>query len=168
MNFLFQEFVVSKNAIFNAAQDTCDILKYEFLLSKPCQKMNDLFEESFERLKLQGILALPEATNTNHPVMSKAFLQDIDDDSEDEVFGIDHNDTPNIRFTEIGHEKRIVLMSCVGPFLHTYLAVAKSLYSLVESNMMESGFVMACVKEITSKVESFECKFGKSLLFSFL
>lgn len=127
--------------------------------------MIDLFESSFDRLKLQNILILPEE-NTQQPMINQQLLQDLDcSDSDDEIMRIDQNDIANIRLTDEGHEKRLVLMSCVGPFLHTYLAVSKTLYLLIENHMMENEFILACVKEITSKVENFECKFGN---FSFL
>lgn len=51
-------------------------------------------------------------------------------------------------------------MSVIIPYSHTYLAVANSLLDLVVFGKVESEFVQICVREITRRYESFECKYG--------
>lgn len=67
----------------------------------------------------------------------------------------------DISLTEGGHCGRLVLMSVIAPISHAYSAVANSLNCLIDNVLMESEFVKTCVKEITSKVENLECKYGK-------
>lgn len=42
-----------------ACREYCDILRYEFLFNKPCQKLENLLDESFDRLKEQQLLSVP-------------------------------------------------------------------------------------------------------------
>lgn len=35
------------------------MLRYEFLFNKPCQKLDNLLEDSFERVKEQNLLSTP-------------------------------------------------------------------------------------------------------------
>lgn len=159
--FFSQEFIVSKNSIIETSEDSCDILKYEFLLHKPCQKLTDLLEDSLERLRLQSIVRTPESANSQSQPISKQSGYDIDcSESDEEVVRIDPKVVADVTLPEEGHERRLVLMTAVAPFFHTYLAVAKTLHLLIENNMVEGEFVMACVKEITNRVEDFECKYG--------
>lgn len=94
--------------------------------------------------------------------MIRHFNLDIDDSSDEEYHF--NSEKPGIYLTHEGHEARLILMSAIAPLAHCYLATAKSLGSLVNTAMLEADFVKVCVKEITSKVESGECKYGKLLL----
>lgn len=60
-----------------------------------------------------------------------------------------------------GHDKRLVLMSVLVPYSHTYMAVAHSLPQLLHCMLPESNFVRVCIEEITRCFENAECKYGK-------
>lgn len=60
-----------------------------------------------------------------------------------------------------GHDKRLVLMSVIVPYSHTYLAVAHSLPKLLNCMLPEADFVRVCIEEITRKYENAECRYGK-------
>lgn len=85
-------------------------------------------------------------------------FRDLDDSDEDERIEIEVAD---ITLPSNGHCERIVLMSVLAPLAHTYLAVANSLYALLDNSMMEAEFIKTCVKEITTKVDNLECKYGE-------
>lgn len=72
-----------------------------------------------------------------------------------------------IYLTSNGHCERLVLMSVLAPYGHTYLAVAFCLKSLLGTSMVETEFIKNCVNEITSKVENLECKFGECVKWKF-
>lgn len=84
------------------------------------------------------------------------------EDSDDDRHYQSTNDEM-IHLTSNGHCERLVLMSVLAPYAHTYLAVAVCLRNLLGTSMVESEFVKKCVNEITSKVENLECKFGESV-----
>lgn len=89
---------------------------------------------------------------------SKRYTKEFDDSDDEERVEIE---VANITLPSAGHCERIVLMSVVAPLSHTYLAVANSLYTLLDNCILESEFIKICVKEITEKVDNLECKYGK-------
>lgn len=60
-----------------------------------------------------------------------------------------------------GHDKRIVLMSVIVPYSHTYLAVANSLPNLLYCMLPEVNFIRVCIEEITRKYDNAACKYGR-------
>lgn len=163
--FCPKEFKVSKRELFKASRAHCDILKYEFILNKPCQNMDDLMEDAFDRLRAQEMLGVPTETYSDEQLWSRRqarqFESDSDDSENDCGRHTDENDVTNIFLPSEGHGKRIVLMASIAPYAHTYLAVVQSLYHLLNSGMIESEFLRTCVGEITNKVDTFECKYGE-------
>lgn len=126
--------------------------------------MDELMEDAFERLKLQDMLGVPVETYSDEQLWARRQARQIESDSDDnefEVRHIDENDVANIYLPSEGHGKRIVLMASIAPYAHTYMAVVQSLYHLLDTGMIESEFLRTCVKEITNKVETFECKYGE-------
>lgn len=161
---LSQEFKTSKDEIFKTTLEFCDILKYEFLFNKPCQKMDDLLDETFDRLKLNEIVCVEGGNESqNVKMLVKKFSREFefeDSDEDDSIHRIGENEIVNVTIAPDGHEKRTVLLTAIAPFAHTYLAVAKSLHLLVDNALPEAEFIKASVREITDKVDKFECKFG--------
>lgn len=47
-----------------ACREYCDILRYEFLFNKPCQKLEYLLNESFDRLQEQQLLSIPSVRSS--------------------------------------------------------------------------------------------------------
>lgn len=126
--------------------------------------MDELMEDAFERLKNQDMLGVPTETYSDEQQWSRRQARQFDSDSDDnecDARQTDENDLANIMLPSEGHGKRIVLMASIAPFAHTYLAVVQSLYHLLDIGMIESEFLRTCVKEITNKVETFECKYGE-------
>lgn len=126
--------------------------------------MDELMEDAFERLKNQDMLGVPAETYSDEQLWSRRQARQFDSDSDDndcDARQTDENDVANILLPSGGHGKRLVLMASIAPFAHTYLAVVQSLYHLLDSGMIESEFLRTCVKEITHKVETFECKYGE-------
>lgn len=125
--------------------------------------MDNLMEDAFIRLKIQEMLALPTESYSDEQLWSRRQARQFessDSDDEYDTRQTDENDVANIMLPTEGHGKRLVLMASIAPYSHTYLAVAQSLYHLLDSGMIESEYVKTCVKEITNKVETFECKYG--------
>lgn len=126
--------------------------------------MDDLMEDAFDRLKTQEMLGVPAETYSDEQLWSRRQARQFESDSDDyehDARHTDENDVANILLPSNGHGKRIVLMASIAPYAHTYMAVVQSLYHLLDSGMIESEFLRTCVKEITNKVETFECKYGK-------
>lgn len=184
-----QEFEIGRKVLIQACVEYCDILRYEFLFSKPCQQLNDLLDDAFDRLKTQNVLALP-AVSCNFPlhlfffVLTGLSIFSICVHFQDQLISrnpgynriprayidTDSSDSDDNQITETedrfilpseGHDKRLVLMSVLTPYSHTYLAVTHSLPHLLHCMLPESTFVRLCIDEITRAYENAECKYGK-------
>lgn len=51
---------MSKDDLFKACLDHCDILRFEFILNKPCQNIDTLLNETLERLRDRDLVHLPQ------------------------------------------------------------------------------------------------------------
>jgi len=159
-----QEFAVSKDDLFRACLDHCDILRFEFILNKPCQSIDRLLKDTLEKLRDRDLVHIPQVIYSEEQKWSQRVALDLEFESDEER---DYYHKPSaddmVYLTLNGHCERLVLMSVLAPFGHTYLAVANCLKHLLDNPMMEVEFVKACVNEIRSKVDNLECKFGESV-----
>lgn len=85
----------------------------------------------------------------------------IDIDSSDSEDQREQDTEDRFILPSEGHDKRLVLMSVLVPYSHTYMAVAHSLPQLLHCMLPESNFVRVCIEEITRCFENAECKYGK-------
>lgn len=51
---------MSKEDLFKACLDHCDILRFEFILNKPCQNIDILLNETLERLQNRDLVHIPQ------------------------------------------------------------------------------------------------------------
>lgn len=168
---------ISRRALFRTCLEFCDLMKYEFILSKPCQSLDTLLEDCFDKLRDREMLAQPTVDYTEEQQAAQRLAAHIEvddyyDDTEDSFSdgmsdyqqGADEDDPDRVYLPAEKHCDRIVLQSVLAPFTNTYAAVAVSLNGLVGGNsMVEGEFIKLCIREITSRVEAGECKYGESI-----
>ncbi|XP_055585348.1 glycerol-3-phosphate acyltransferase 1, mitochondrial [Uranotaenia lowii] len=169
---------ISRGMLFQTCLEYCDLLMYEFILSKPCQSLQTLLEDSFDRLCHRELLLQPEVEYTDEQNVARRLaarleLEDLDDgmsSSEDDYFnetGGDHHlldDPIRVYLPAEKHCDRKVMQSVLAPFSSTYAAVAFCLSRLVgECSLVEGEFIRLCIQEITSRVELGECIYGESI-----
>lgn len=167
---------IGRQQLFHMCLEFCDLLMYEFILSKPCQDLETVLLDCFDKLCIRELLAQPEEEYTEEQHMARRLaahleLDELDDGaSEDDYFSedgmnYDQLEDENRVFLPVEkHCDRIVLQSVLAPFTSTYAAVAFSLNNLVGGNsMVEGEFIKLCIKEISTRVELGECKYGESI-----
>jgi glycerol-3-phosphate O-acyltransferase 1/2 len=82
--------------------------------------------------------------------------------SSDEEMVVDNSS--RVYLPTNSHCERLVIMSALAPFAHTYLAVAHTLHQLLRGEVkVESEFIKLCIKEIRGRVESGQCKYGEAV-----
>lgn len=72
--FSIRQFKTTKTEIFNLCKEHCDILRYEFIFTKPCRELNDILEETFDNLITRELIAKPEVS-LNIAVISLLFVK---------------------------------------------------------------------------------------------
>lgn len=164
---------IGRQELFSTCLEFCDLLMYEFILSKPCQSLETLLQDCYHRLCIMELLSQPEVEYTEEQHRARRLAANLELDelndgsySEDDYFDeqIDQEEEERVFLPAEKHCDRIVLQSVLAPFTNTYAAVASSLNQLLGGNsMVESEFIKQCIKEITSRVESGQCKYGESI-----
>lgn len=169
---------VGRRQLHRTCLEFCDLMKYEFILSKPCQSLDTLLDDCIDKLRDRELLAQPTVEYTDEQQAAQRLaahmeLDDYYDDTEDSFSdgmsdqhnnASDDDDLERMFLPAERHCDRIVLQSVLAPFTNTYTAVAVSLNALVGGNsMVEGEFIKQCIREITSRVEAGECKYGESI-----
>ncbi|XP_065087385.1 glycerol-3-phosphate acyltransferase 1, mitochondrial isoform X2 [Ochlerotatus camptorhynchus] len=162
---------IGRQELFYTCLDFCDLLMYEFILSKPCQSLEMLLQDSFDRLCISELLSQPEVEYTEDQNRARRLAAHLemnelnDASSEDDYFDDNaQEDEVRVFLPAEKHCNRIVLQSVLAPFTNTYAAVAYSLNHLIGGNsMVEGEFIRQCIKEISTRVEMGECKYGESI-----
>lgn len=164
---------IGQRELFSTCLEFCDLLMYEFILSKPCQSLAELLEKCFDNLRHMGLLLKPEVEFTEEQQKARRLaahleLDELNDGSysEDDYYDnhAEQDDEERVFLPAEKHCDRIVLQSVLAPFTSTYAAVATSLNQLLGGNsMVEGEFIQRCIKEISTRVEQGQCKYGESI-----
>lgn len=160
---------VNRDELQTTCLEFCDLMKYEFILSKPCQILDQVLNDCFDELCNRSLLAKPTFDYTEEQQRARRLATHIEvDDSPDHSFSDDLSDygadTERVFLPAEKHCDRIVLQSVLAPFTNTYAAVAVTLNALVGGNsMVEGEFIKQCIREITDRVETGDCKYGESI-----
>uniref|UniRef100_A0A182QUZ3 Phospholipid/glycerol acyltransferase domain-containing protein n=1 Tax=Anopheles farauti TaxID=69004 RepID=A0A182QUZ3_9DIPT len=180
------EVTIGRQALLQMCMEFAELLMYEFILCKPCQKLETVIESTLQDLCIREILSQPEPEYTEDQAMARKLAYnlereglDVGDDDDDELndyfddrqnastvvgLGGFDNDHTRIHFPAEKHCDRLVLQSVLAPFTNTYSAVASSLHQLLDGNsIVESEFIRLCIKEISTRVEIGDCKYGESI-----
>uniref|UniRef100_A0A1Q3FGU4 Putative glycerol-3-phosphate acyltransferase 1 mitochondrial n=2 Tax=Culex tarsalis TaxID=7177 RepID=A0A1Q3FGU4_CULTA len=170
---------VGRRQLHRTCHEFCDLMKHEFILSKPCQSLDTVLDDCFDKLRNRELLAQPTVDYTEEQQAAQRlaahmeldeYYDDTDSfsdgmsDNQQLTNGDDDDDPERVFLPAEKHCDRIVLQSVLAPFTNTYAAVAVSLNALVGGNaMVEGEFIKQCIREITGRVEAGECKYGESI-----
>lgn len=89
------------------------------------------------------------------------------DDYDDEVERVTNNyvgieaEEPDLFLNNETIIQQKALCEVLAPFAQTYLCVAESLFILYKNSMLETDFIKFVMKEITNKVNTHKCPYGK-------
>ena len=95
---------------------------------------------------------------------------DMDDNYDDEADVLVNNfdnldqEEPDLFLMKDTIPQQKALCEVLAPFAQTYLCVAESLYILYKNSMLETDFIKFVMKELTDKVNTKKCPYGRYLL----
>lgn len=96
---------------------------------------------------------------------------DMDDDYENENEVLVNNyanveqEEPDLFLNNDTIVQQKALCEVLAPFAQTYLCVAESLFILYKNSMLETDFIKFVMKELTNKVNTHKCSYGKCYFF---
>lgn len=127
---------INVDDVIETSLEYCDILRYEFILCKPCQNLAQQIEGSIRRLVQLGTIQKSISTN----------------------------DVISYNINKKQSNEQQTLLSTLAPFNITYQAVAECLNHLLQHpSMLEADFIRKCLVHITDKVNSGSIQYGESI-----
>lgn len=128
------------------------------------KRFGKIFCENVTKIYFQ--VEYTEDQNRARRIAAHLEMDELDGGSSEDDYFDDNAQEDEVRvyLPAEKHCDRIVLQSVLAPFTNTYAAVAYSLNHLLDGNtMVEGEFIRQCIKEITTRVEQGQCKYGKCL-----
>lgn len=179
--FVLQSIVVTALHIFSQKEDKritrkrlkehcinhCDILRYEFILSKPTQNLDQLLDEAIDVLREEDIVILPENKSYNEMEMHSrriaSYVENTMWDDDDDANVYNEMTEEVIRLASDKKEEIDAYIAILAPYGFTYLVVVNLLVELIGNSTLESDFIKTCIKELTRQIECGECPYSESV-----
>uniref|UniRef100_A0A1L8DYV3 Putative dihydroxyactetone-phosphate acyltransferase dhapat n=1 Tax=Nyssomyia neivai TaxID=330878 RepID=A0A1L8DYV3_9DIPT len=156
--------------ILDLCHSFCDILRYEFILNKPCQDLDALLRETLTKMSDRDLISIPKKLHTEAELEAKRMHRrlwlnnDIDDDDEEDYYHTYGNEEENevvVHMTQCVHH--INTIAILAPITRTYLTVVNYLHRLLGNSQLESEFIKGALTEIRQMFDNQECEFGESV-----
>ncbi|XP_055377011.1 glycerol-3-phosphate acyltransferase 1, mitochondrial isoform X2 [Condylostylus longicornis] len=161
---------ISRTRLIEICKDHCSILRYEFILSKPTQNLDQILDDVIDDFIQREILCstktqIESESTANTLRLANAIAADLDDAYSDEESIYNYNfEDLEISLSESKNEDQNALMSVLAPFSYSYLAVAKNLELIYKKeSILEPEFIKHVIKDLTNKYENGECPYGESI-----
>ncbi|XP_014222103.1 glycerol-3-phosphate acyltransferase 1, mitochondrial isoform X2 [Trichogramma pretiosum] len=155
--------VVTHEELMENALAICDILKHEFIFCRPCQTLEDCINQAVDRVKAEGIIAVPSEGLLEEEIWSRRFAKTLECESEEE----EEFNAKKIRYKlrlESEYSNRMeFLHTLLRPLIDTYTFSAYSLRKLVGRSMAERELVQEILSEIKSNIDTGIVNYGESL-----
>ncbi|GAB0097722.1 glycerol-3-phosphate acyltransferase 1, mitochondrial [Sergentomyia squamirostris] len=154
----------------------CDILRYEFILNKPCQGLDTLLRETLLKLSERDLISIPkkiyseaelEGKRVHRALMLNNDIVD-DEDEEDFMYNCDPTDENVVVISTSQRQHHINKIAILAPIARTYLTVVDYLHRLLGNAQLEVEFVKGALAEIRQKFDNQECEFGESVSVEFI
>lgn len=169
---------VSRKKLIETSMENCEVYRYEYILNKPTQNLDNMLEFALDELVMQGMITTvqlddePEGT-TETRRMARALASYIenddmggnDDEQDDDVndyVTIDQEE-PDVFLAFDTIQQQRALCEVLAPFAQTYLCVAESLFILYKNSMLETEFIKFAMQELKNKVKSQKCPYAESI-----
>ncbi|XP_001358255.4 glycerol-3-phosphate acyltransferase 1, mitochondrial isoform X1 [Drosophila pseudoobscura] len=161
---------VSRKKLIEAALENCQIYRYEFILNKPTQVLENLLDNHLNDLLFRDYIRLTEEDKEiNFLDRSRArnLAQHIDVDDDDDYLCVENNENDDegakLLFCSETLQQQRNICEVLSPFACTYLTVAQALQILHRNSMLESEFINFVINDLSAKVKRGSCIYAESI-----
>lgn len=159
---------ISRKQLLEASLENCAVYRYEFILHKPTQVLDQLLEATIDELVLRDLIKGPDSQiRTENDMITNriaySLMSDLGEDEYDDFEPVNNQEKPELFINPDTQREQKYICGILAPFAHSYYAVAQSLKILYKSSMLESEFIKYVIKEITDKVNDGTCPYGESI-----
>ncbi|XP_074108146.1 glycerol-3-phosphate acyltransferase mino isoform X1 [Cotesia typhae] len=156
---------VFQHVLVENALKLCDILRQEFIFSKPCQNLEYSIISTIQNLSYAGILMLCEESYLEEELWSRRYAKNFDD-SSDEEYAV-QNAAKKIQYKlnlEADSSGRMeFLHTILRPIIDTYTFSAFALRKVVGRSLVERDLVQEILSEIKINIDRGVINYGESL-----
>ncbi|XP_030371428.1 glycerol-3-phosphate acyltransferase 1, mitochondrial isoform X2 [Scaptodrosophila lebanonensis] len=158
---------VSTKKLIDTAIENCQVYRYEFILNKPTQELEDLLHKHLDDLVISGYMNT--ASNEDNGVdsmecrrlaRSVAYYLDCDDD---DYVNIRDDERADCFLASDTLDQQRYICEILAPFACTYSAVAQALKILDRNSMLESEFISFVINDLSNKVKRGSCAYAESI-----
>ncbi|XP_068153622.1 glycerol-3-phosphate acyltransferase 1, mitochondrial isoform X1 [Drosophila tropicalis] len=156
--------VCSKKLIATALQN-CQVYRYEFILNKPTQVLENLLHKHLDELIISGCINKLEFSNEMSDTKTRRIARDLSYylDGEDYDGPLEETETIDLLYASETLPQQRYICEILAPFSNTYLAVAQALQILNRNSMLESEFISFVINDLTKRVEQGSCPYAESI-----
>ncbi|XP_023291994.2 glycerol-3-phosphate acyltransferase 1, mitochondrial isoform X1 [Lucilia cuprina] len=170
---------IARKKLIETALENCEIYRYEYILNKPTQNLENMLEAALDELLMQNLIKpaqIDEQTEGTVETrrMARAIAtyiesNDMDDDYDEENEILTNNyvnaeqDEPDLFLNKETIVQQKALCEVLAPFAQTYLCVVESLFILYKNSMLETDFIKFVMKELNNKVNTHKCPYAESI-----
>ncbi|XP_055700231.1 glycerol-3-phosphate acyltransferase 1, mitochondrial isoform X2 [Phlebotomus papatasi] len=166
---LEEKVTVLEEELLELCHRFCDILRYEFILNKPCQDLHSLLHETLQKMQDRDLISIPKKIHTEAELDAKRMHRrlllnnDIDSDEEEFVQCAPFRDDNVVVINMSQRHHHINSIAILAPIARTYLTVVDYLHRLLGNAQLEIEFIKGAIAEIRQKFDNQECEFGESV-----
>lgn len=155
---------VDYNSLITEATDLCELLEHEIPLAKPCQDIQVLLKNAFDRLSIYDIIYKPKVqmmTSNEQRAQRMAHQFESSDSEADEGF---QSRSPENEVNIGGEVQEVIkFINATKPVLEIYLTVACMLKKLIGNiRISQEDFIAMSLKAMSEECEDGNCKSWES------
>ncbi|XP_060645862.1 glycerol-3-phosphate acyltransferase 1, mitochondrial isoform X1 [Drosophila nasuta] len=157
---------VTRKKLIDTALENCLVYRYEFILNKPTQVLEQMLQHQLDDLLISGFLRRPEVDESENQASTRRFAHNLGLElDEDEIEANEYKlEAADMLFlSKETLEQQRFMCEVLAPFASTYLAVAQALQILHRSSMLESEFINFVINDLSNKVKNGSCAYAESI-----
>ncbi|KAH8414227.1 hypothetical protein KR215_000804 [Drosophila sulfurigaster] len=157
---------VTRKKLIDTALENCLVYRYEFILNKPTQVLEQMLQHQLDDLLISGFLRRPEVDESENQASKRRFAHNLGLElDEDEIEANEYKlEAADMLFlSKETLEQQRFMCEVLAPFASTYLAVAQALQILHRSSMLESEFINFVINDLSNKVKNGSCAYAESI-----
>ncbi|KAH8383971.1 hypothetical protein KR009_011561 [Drosophila setifemur] len=158
---------VSRKKLIETALENCQIYRYEFILNKPTQVLENLLYKHLDDLLNSGCLRAEQLhcdmdSTFEARRLARNLAECLDEDDDYLHVPSGDGDESKLLFASDTLLQQRNICEVLAPFAWTYVTVAQSLQILHRNSMLESEFISFVINDLSSKVKRGSCIYGNS------
>lgn len=159
---------ISRKQLLEASIENCGVYRYEFILHKPTQVLDQLLDSTIDELiNRELIKGVDQHDLTENDIithrMANNLMAYLGEDEYDDFQSFNNQEKPELFINPDTLREQKYICDILAPLAYSYHTVAQSLKILYKNSMLETEFIKFVINEITDKFNNASCPYGESI-----